>query len=261
MSLSKEDYFKDESYLHSSQIKTYLDSKELYKLRYIDKNPDYQFEKSDAVIKGTIVDEILTEGKTKYAPKVLKNEDPELFERQKANPEFVATPAVWRDAMLIVEQLPKHPIWNLLKERGDFQKIVEGEIGGVKMCGKLDSLVLDAGIFDLKVTNQMAGKNEHKWKWHCLDLSYHIPSFVYTFLEGNNLPFYHIAVWLENKILEVKLYRVPQSMIEQGAKDTLRAVEGIKNGDFEPELCSLDSAVEIPWLSGEVDVNEEEDEF
>lgn len=261
--LTKQDYFTNEGYLHSSALKCYLESKELYKLRHIDKHPDYQFKMTSAVLKGTIVDELLTEGHTEYAPAVLKRDDPELFEKQKENPEKVVTPAVWSDAMAIIEQLPKHPIWQLLNDGSEFQKIVEGKIGDSLMAGKIDCYVPGIGLFDLKITNESRGSTPQRWMWHCLDMKYHVPAYVYKTLLGTNLPFYHIAVWLKDGIANVRLYKLSDEMIEKGRKDTLEAIKGIMAGDFSPSLVSINDAIELPPICAETVENTEgdEDEF
>ena len=237
--LNKETYFTDESFVHSSQIKDYLENPYLYKKRHIDKDENFQFKVSDAVKKGTAVDEILTEGKTLE--------------------DFKLTPALTRDVKIFTEQIPEHPIWQHLKEKAEFQKIFEGEINGVKMCGKGDA-VADA-IFDLKITTEASAKNAQKWLWHCNDLKYNIAGAIYQELEGGKKDFYHLPAYIKNGIVYIKIYKMPQEMLDAGMKEVIRATEGIKAKKFDRDLCDMNSVEIIPWITPESIVAEDDDEF
>ncbi len=260
--LTKENYFTNPDYLHSSQIRDYIESPLLYKLRYIDKHPDYQFKQSSAVIVGTIVDELLTEGKTRFSKKVLKRDNPEKYAEQQECPDFIATDTQWENATRIAEQLPNHPVWKTLTEEVEFQKIVEGEIDGMKVCGKIDGSTPHFN-WDLKCTQESRARSSTAWYWHTKDLKYHIPASVYTHLDDGDKPFYHLVCYLKNGLLQVKLYEVPAKMIADGMSDVLWALGGIKEGYFKQKLTTFEDLEVIPWGEGIVEeVKEvEDDEF
>jgi hypothetical protein len=259
--LTKENYFSPERpQISSSGIKDYLLSPKLYKDRHILRLPEAQKKVSPAMVKGTIVDEILTEGKTTFSMAVLKRDDPELFEKQKLCPDKIATPAVWEEAQLIATQLPKHPVWSEGLAVAEFQKIVDDG----RLCGKLDRFQPDKNfIIDLKITTEAAAKDARSWKNHCLKLGYHIQAGVYCYLMKSNPAFAHICAYTKDGVVVVKVYILPQEMIKQGMYLANLAVAGIEAGNFDEPLTTWEQAQPLEWTeTAEVEhEDEQEDDF
>lgn len=258
--LTKDNYFSpDRPHISSSQIKDYLLSPSLYKRRHIDHDPDSQKEITSAMLVGTVVDDLLTEGVTGFSKAVLKRDDPELFELQKLHPENVVSASAWDAAMLLAREIPKHPLWQSIKEQSKMQVVLEGEAPfGALICGKLDALTSNGDIIDLKCSSEGNARDGRTWKYFCLRSGYHIQAAMYRWLNKGAGRFIHVVAYIKDGVVVVKAYEMPKSMIDEGMGLILRALGDIKYGQFKDKLTCWADIEMLDWQTPVAEIPEEE---
>lgn len=244
-------------WISNSMISTYLKSPALYKKMYIDKT--ITFNVTDPMKKGSIVDDLLTLGKTQYSPKVLKKDDPDLFEMQKdMDPEYIVSPATYDQALDIVAHVKSQPYWKKGIRSAKFQETFYREAGDQVLCGmadRIDKLPTKNGIqryrlSDLKVTSAMKVTSPHKWFWNCQEMGYFRQLALYRYLFAHqqgipelNITCHHTVVcYVQEGLVESHLFDIPESILNIALVEVFQALENIKCERFEdPKLSWKDS--------------------
>lgn len=189
--LTKDNYFDpSRPHLSVSQVKCYLKSPDLYYRRYVLKDPKAQFVPTPSMVKGSLVDDLVTRGQTDIQKKVTKKEDPELYAAQQdLDPSLLITSAQYDEAMEVVEELKRQPIWCDNVAGSEFQVLLENYLSPTKgrlvpICGLVDRVSVDPEtgihrIIDLKVT---APGNQKHFRHFAVEMGYDMQLAVYRWL-------------------------------------------------------------------------------
>lgn len=272
--LTKETYFDPKRpHVSVSQIKDFIKDPAFYKRRYIDRDPEVQFEQTDPVKRGKIVDDVLTGGRTDIYPKVLKKDDPETYAIQENMSEKnLVGKATFEQAMAVIDALREHPVWADETYPRTYQEVLEGEIAGMKVCGmadRIDSLPdKKFRLIDLKVVSAVKLDSPRKWMWNVRDFFYDGQFAMYRQLKAvkegvpkTNVECYHVvAAFVEPGIVKVRAYRIPNSMIDDAEKVLAKALAGIKSGKFDPVLTTWDDVEVLPYGIAGDDLEAESDD-
>lgn len=254
------DYFADTTHISNSMISTYLQSPELYKMMYVDKS--YVRHQTPQMQTGTMVDLILTEGMDKFLEqfevKVLKKDDPKLFEEQKTSNKQSVTQTMYDQALAMSKAVERTAIYKWIKSMpSQSQPMLMGKWklafgGDVPIKGKLDWLVLKgdtAYIIDLKTTSTVS---PHKYFFHAGDFNYWNQLAVYSELVRQNNPkvkqviCYHLVVMRDLVCPDVQLFLMNADRIESCRAVIDEALYGITvTKNFQPRPMSLTDAIEI----------------
>ena len=164
MELTNENYHSDNKYLSNSKINDYITCPHYFKRKHIDK--DLEITGTASLKIGSAVDTVLTKGvaefNKQYQIKVLKRDNPELFEEQKENinnVEFVSQSEI--DKVLEIVKAVKRTDAYKGIENHDKQVVLKHNCEGMGIWaglkGMLDFLKIDgdkAVITDLKTKNR-----------------------------------------------------------------------------------------------------------
>ena len=192
----------------------------------------YQREKTTALLVGSYVDS--------YFEGTLANfikENPEIFKKNGT------LKAEYEQAEAIIQRILKDKLFTE-HMAGEKQVIMSGEINGVKVKIKIDSLHPDK-IVDLKIMRDFESVYVPKmgrlpWfeAW-----GYQIQGAVYQEIvrqnTGKKLPFY-LAAATKEKVTDLDIVHIKQGMLDAALDHFKREVEyfdAIKNGVIEPVRC------------------------
>lgn len=252
--LTKDNYYDPKRpHVSVSQIKDYLRSPSFYYRRHVLKDPKVQIVPTDAMKRGTVVDDMLTRGQTSIQPRVLKRDNPELYEEQQHLPDSVLIgQSYWDEAHEIINNLLVDPLWMDWADTSTFQVLLQGNINGVKVCGladRIDGREQYFEIIDLKVTNASKISSPEKWMWNCIEMKYAHQFAMYQHLlsEENGNKKSHItcrhvcAAFVEPGFVEVKSFLIPQAMIDAAYLEIVSALDGIKNKKFDKKVHQIES--------------------
>jgi len=227
MKLTTENYFTPENkYLSNSKISAFIKDKYYFKQLHIDHK--IEFKQTPSIKLGKMIDVALTEGITPfniiYQVKVLKKDDPGLYEYQKTHAEELdfITPAEMDKVLAIVNSVARQDAYKELK---DYEKQVilqtEKKMGIWEgYAGVLDFLLIDgttAIIVDLKTTQSI---DERKYSYSCEDYGYFRQMAMYSMLVYDNYPDVkevkcrHLAVE-NNDLHKVALFKFDQLRIRR----------------------------------------------
>ena len=261
-------------HISNSMVKTYLKSPSLYKRRYIDLEPSCQIKVSDAMKKGSALDELLTnDTNTRYVvnPYDGRTKLGKQFKEDHGE-EYLINDAILSDVVAMHDEIAKQPFWKNNLEQRIFQLPLEGEIEGV-LCKALpdwiDPLVDPATLpdnpdkwpdevhrmVDLKSTTVKNMETPRKWMFQCDQMGYfnqaaHFQE-IYSQVTGipkDFLPFYWAIVAtdpFEPGRIVVRTYKAPQSLLDEALEETKAALRGIKAKKFDDELFTWDEAEEL----------------
>lgn len=243
--LTKSNYYSpDRPHLSYSQMKTYLKSPRLYKLRYIEKTNKLKM--SDPIKFGKLVDAALTDEKvfTKFSISEGKRG---LTEEEK---EWIVSETLFQNALTLSNHIFEQPFW---KVRKAFQVVLQGELNGQKVSGLADAILktpVGDWILDIKTTSEMKMKNEKSWFYHSIGLGYHIQAGLYRELvlqqTGKLVDFVHLVCCVDSDGMpQAKLYRIPDELCAQGLALASIALDGIVAGNFEQEKLTWDSVKDL----------------
>lgn len=192
----------------------------------------YKREKTVPLLVGSYIDSYF-EGDL---PKFIK-ENPEIFKRDGT------LKAEYTQAEAIIQRILKDSLFtNYLS--GEKQVIMTGEINGVKVKIKVDSLHPDK-IVDLKIMGDFADKYDAEkgflpwfeyWEY---DLQGAVYQEIVRQNTGEQLPFY-LAAATKEKITDIDIVQIDQQMLDFALDRFKRDVEmydAIKQGVIEPPRC------------------------
>jgi hypothetical protein len=242
-------------------IGTYRKSPSLYKRRYIDRDPDTQKKSSDAMKKGSILDDLLTRnGETDY---LVNPHDG----RTKAGKEFkelygedkIITNAVLSEVVKLYDEVVRQPFWTEGLKKRIFQIPLEGKLEGVLVCGLPDWIdPLPDGryrLVDLKSTTVNNIATAKKWMWTAMDRGYYRQAAMYQILlaqkfgvEREAIDFCWCAVATdpyEPGLTKVALLKANQLHIDMALSELKEALQGIKANKFDEMSATWDDVVEV----------------
>jgi hypothetical protein len=248
--LTKDNYYDPaRPHVSVSQIKDYLRDPAFYYRRHVLKDPAVQIVPTDAMKRGTVVDDLLTRGQTSIQPRVLKRDDPELYEEQQHLPDSVLIgQSYWDEAVEINNTLLHDPLWMAGQSESEYQVLLQGNINGVKVCGLADR-ICGMEIIDLKVTNANKISSPEKWMWNCIEMKYAHQFAMYQHLfsekvgiNKTDMRCRHVcAAYIEPGFVEVKSFIVPQPMIDAAYLEIVSALDGIKNKKFDKKVHQIET--------------------
>lgn len=233
MKLTANNYFSpkaNKEFMSASQFKSFMKC-EAAALAELNNETDKQ--DSRALLLGSLVDEMLT-GTKKSQAKFLEENKTELFKKN-------GEPCADVDkAFNAVEVVKKQPL--MMKYLGGKkQKIMTGEIAGVKFKIKMDSYQPNEFIADLKYMASLKSPNlfDNIVKYWGYDISMAIYQEIVYQNTGKRLPVYLVIVTKENvprvKVAEIKQYNLDDAL--DVVKKHLPRIVAVKNGEVEPERC------------------------
>ena len=267
--LNENNYFSPERpHVSTSMIKDYMLDPDYYKRKWIKRDPDLQFKVTDPMKRGLVADALLTTNNCPYQKKVLKREDPKLYELQKTmDDRYLVPPTYWDQAIQVANDLKKHPVWSEGLDRAAFQVVLECEIEKVKICGLADRVdVLPEGKFrlvDLKVVNPIKIDNMNKWKWNCIEMKYTHQLALYQYMLAQSLEkkkedvqcAHVVAAYVNTGLTKVAAFTFTQDILDEAFEELVEAIKNIKAKRFDPVMVGWDSAKVI---SGDYQINKED---
>ena len=193
---------------------------------------EYQREKSTALLVGSYVDSYFENTLDKF-----KAENPEIFKKDGS------LKAEYIQAEAIIQRIEKDKLFTEFMS-GKKQVIMTGEINGVKVKIKIDSLHPDK-IVDLKIMKDFESvyvpeKGRQAWfeAW-----GYDIQGAVYQEIvrqnTGEKLPFY-LAAATKEKITDIDIVQLDQKLLDHSLERFKREVEffdAVKKGIIDPLRC------------------------
>ena len=192
----------------------------------------YKREKSTALLVGSYVDSYF-EGKL---PKFIR-ENPEIFKKNGT------LKAEYEQAEAIIQRILKDKLFTEFLS-GEKQVIMTGEINGVKVKIKVDSLHPDK-IVDLKIMRDFESvyspeNGRQVWfeAWG-YDLQGAVYQEVVRQNTGKKLPFY-LAAATKEKITDIDIVHIDQKMLDYALDRFKRDVEyfdAVKKGVIDPMSC------------------------
>jgi hypothetical protein len=246
------EYYADTSHISNSMVSAYLRSPAYFKALYVDRTivrsptPALEF--------GSAVDILLTEGPeafaSEYSVKVLKRDNPEMFEENKASGKTILSPSVWEKVQQVAEKVASTDAFKWLTDNGaQSQVTLTGELDGVKVKGKLDFLTIVNGIAfidDLKTTKNVL---PIKFHYHSLDYGYYRQACMYKQLVMQN---FEVSM-VYNRILavtkedwpEVAAFTMSEAYVDRQLSTIIDSLHGISSKDFSEKKVGWDQAVMI----------------
>jgi hypothetical protein len=260
MRLTKKNYHtRDNQYLSNSKVKEFLRDPYYFYQRFV--TGDLVFEPTPSMRVGSAVDTYLTGSRAQfnkqYQEKVLKKDNPELFDVQKfLDPAGLLSPAEFTKVMDIVERVKKLTVYKDIKKEYKAQRILKldkklGMFDGI--CGIPDwyRVVEDkAIIIDLKTT---ASVDERKFKYSCYDFGYFMQQAMYQMLlsssDNDIKTFKSFILAVETtQPYSVRLYELDQKEIEMFKMELTGVLDLIASydaKDFKPKDLTWGDAITL----------------
>jgi hypothetical protein len=253
-------YSPDRPHVSNSMMNDYLKSRAYYADKYLNKNPDYEFKVTDPMKVGLIADNILTRGEDEYQVKVLKRDNPDLYEEQKQmDPRYLVTDTVMDKALQVAEYVAKQPFWYTNVDDAYFQIPLEGEVEGLQVCGlpdRIDPLgETHYHLTDLKVVSAMKNSSPKKWFWNAQEMGYlrQLALYQYLWAQKQGVPVTNImcshstASYIQPGITRVALFRVPQAVLDIAMEEVREIARNIKDENFDDKLVTWNQAQKIGY--------------
>ena len=223
------------NYMSASQYKAFLKC-EACAIAEI--NMEYERPKSDALLLGSYVDEVLT-GTPESLEKFIER-NPDMFVSRGANKGQLK--AEFKKANETIAKIHKQPLMMYLLS-GEHQTIMTGSIEGVPIKIKMDSYKEGEFIADLKYVKDLRSPNlfESMIKYWNYDLQLAIYEEVVFQNTGKHLPCY-LVIATKEKVPRVAVAEVKPWNLEAALNDFKKNAprfQAIKNGDVEPERCEI----------------------
>ena len=234
MVLNEKNYFSKDAELYytgSTQIKNFMkcETETLAKI-----NGEWEEEKSDALLESSYIDEYFSGTLDEF-----KVEHPEMF-TQKGE-----LYAKYKRLDDIIAQTEKDEMF-MKYINGKHQIVMTGEISGVPIKIKIDSLHEGKCIVDLKAIKDLnlIWNEETREKQNFIDYyDYILQGALYQEIvrqnTGEQLPFV-IAVLTKEKISERALLDIPQELMNEKLeflKEYLPRIQKLKLGEIDPTEC------------------------
>lgn len=285
--LTKENYYSDENTaISNSKVKDFLKSKELFFNRHLahSQQPD----KSPSMLVGSLLDDIVNRGSMRYflkhyQVKVLKKDNPELYEKQQhmalRDPDRILTDDIYAKVVKMGDKMIKAPfykwykknktvfqvpMWNsfenwALSKDADYEFTPGGIIPIAHVCGMIDALTIDVKhstiyVDDVKSTTTSKIRSPQAWYWHCLDMGYIRQLALYQWLVKQAYPEFdkiicrHVCISNERADMHpIRLFTIPQSLLDVALKEFFSTVILITQEEkFIDDLPSWDDALALP---------------
>ncbi len=263
--LTEENYFSPERpHVSVSQIKDYLRCPAFYKRRHVDRDPAVQVVPTDAMKRGSLVDDLLTRGKTAMRPRVLKKDDPDEYAAQQSIPDrLLIGQRYWDEAMEIAAAVKASPLWKSTFDSAEtrYQVLLSSTAPEIALpvCGLADRIDVSkesecmAEIIDLKVVSPAKIGSPAKWMWNVREMRYAHQFALYQVLlsgehgiDPNKVSCRHVvAAFVEPGFVEVRSYVVPQEMLDEAMEEIVIALKGIAAGDFRKKEHAVEK---LPYV-------------
>lgn len=197
-------------------------------------NGEWVEPKSEALILGSYVDELLTGTKKSYAKFEEENHDAIYQKSGKMREAFV-------HATETVERIRKTQPLMMYLLKGRHQKIMTGEIEGVPFKIKMDSYKPGEFIADLKYMRSLRSPNlfENIITYWGYDLQAAAYQEIVRQNTGKKLPFYFVVATKETPA-HLEVGAISQENMDaalERIKANIVRFQRIKNGEIEPERC------------------------
>lgn len=234
MKLTKRNYFSkkaNKEFMSVSQFKTF---ERCPALALAEIKGKYQREKTAALLVGSYVDSYFEGSLANF----IRN-NPEIFKKDGT------LKAEYQQAEIIIQRILSDKLFTEYMS-GEKQVIMSGEINGVPVKIKIDSLLPDK-IVDLKIMKDFADvydreKGHLPWfeAW-----GYDLQGAVYQEIvrqnTGEKLPFY-LAAATKEKITDIDIVHLDQKLLDFALdrfKNDVETFDAIKKGIIEPERCEI----------------------
>ena len=197
---------------------------------------EWEQEKSTALLVGSYVDAHFENSLATF-----KAQNPEIFTKQGG------LRSEYRKAEEIINRIERDELF-MKYMSGEKQVIMTAELFGVEWKVKLDSLLRDICIVDMKV---MKALRESFWikdfghmdfvRFWGYDIQGAIYQKVVEINTGKKLPFF-IAGASKEKVTDIDIIQIPQNWMDDRLVDVEKEIPKIidlKNGEYEPIRCEL----------------------
>jgi hypothetical protein len=218
---------------------------------------------------GSIVDAIISGEEVRYSKKVLKRDDPDLFQEQKEmDKELLVSENVWNDAIARAEAITSSSAYKWYKKnKAKFQVILQGDItvnsNVVPICGMADVITETKDtvyIDDFKSTNLNKLQSAKKWFYNCIDSGYVRQLGAYRYMwrlmnpnDNRDIVCRHLVVAHSKGVVKLKTFIFSEELLDFGESDFLQGVaeivDRIARDDFEDEPTTWEDA-EVFDISG-----------
>lgn len=232
--LTLETYFSPEAewyYIGSTQYKRFkaCEARAMAVLR-----GEWQEETSTALLVGSYVDAYFS-----GTLPLFKAQHPEIFTRQGA------LKSEYQHAEYIIARIERDPVF-IEALSGESQRIMTGEIEGVPVKIKVDSLLPDR-IVDLKIMHDLADRynaEDFTWEPFWKAWGYDIQGAIYREIvrqnTGRTIPFGLAVATKEKPEPDILLGEIPQAALDTALEEVLSDIayfDAIKKGFAEPARC------------------------
>nr|DAO54095.1 MAG TPA: Putative exonuclease [Caudoviricetes sp.] len=227
MELTKENYKSNHDYLSYSRISKFLKCEAAAKVNFYEPG-------TPAKLIGSYVDAYFSDELNQF-----KTEHPEIFTKSgELKSDF-------KNADKIIERIKSDE--TMMKYlSGEVQKIMTGEIDGVKFKIKMDSYKENEFISDLKVMKDFSRVwsdtfNSYTNFVEAYDYDIELALFQEIVFQntGKKLPCYLVAITKEDPA-DVGVFEIPQETLDKALKiikNNLPRIKQILNNETEPERC------------------------
>lgn len=232
MKLTKRNYFSkkaNKEFMSVSQFKTF---ERCPALALAEIKGKYQREKTAALLVGSYVDSYFEGSLANF----IRN-NPEIFKKDGT------LKAEYQQAEIIIQRILSDKLFTEYMS-GEKQVIMSGEINGVPVKIKIDSLLPDK-IVDLKIMKDFADvydreKGHLPWfEYWGYDLQGAVYQEIVRQNTGEKLPFY-LAAATKEKITDIDIVHLDQKLLDFALdrfKNDVETFDAIKKGIIEPERC------------------------
>lgn len=232
MKLTKRNYFSKKANLEYMSVSQFKSFEKCQTSALAEIKGKYQREKSTALLVGSYVDS--------YFEGTLANfikQNPEIFKKDGT------LKAEYVQAEAIIQRILSDKLF-MQYLSGKKQVIMSGEINGVPVKIKIDSLLPDK-IVDLKVMKdfeEVYDPEKGRLPWF-EGWGYDLQGAVYQEImrqnTGEKLPFY-LAAATKEKVTDIDIVHISQEMLDialERFKQSVEMYDAIKKGIIEPERC------------------------
>lgn len=272
--INKTNYFSPGNQaISNSKLNIFLKSKELYYKMHV--THEVQFQVTPAIKIGKIVDALVSGEPVPYKPKVLKKDNPDLFEMQKSMPDdALVTETQWNEALARAQAITKEPFYqDYAKHKAKFQVILQATLeDDVAVCGMAD-VITKIGktvyIDDFKSSNWSKCRSVKSWFWNCLDMGYFRQMGTYQAMARSLYPkaseiiCRHVVVAKEmDNLYRVKLFVFPQPLLDRGWSEfRAGALSLARETYFCDEPVTWDTAELLNDQTEQEDFESDEEEY
>jgi hypothetical protein len=228
--LTNENYFSIENnlkYMSNSQYKMLSDCESMG-LAVI--KGEYQQEKTISLLVGSYVDSYFS-----GTLDLFKQENPDIFTKKGLGP----LKSDFEHANYIIQRIERDAYFMKFLQ-GEKQVIKTREICGIPFKIKIDSYFPGKVIVDLKIIKDMDKIWSNGLYLNFIEYwGYDTQAALYSYIEGNNLPFF-IAAATKEKEPDLALISIPQDRLDyclNQVKENVLRFADIKKGLIEPTRC------------------------